>query len=44
MIYLLGFVFKMVVLFFVFENGVIDENYIYNCIGKIKVGNINEIL
>ncbi|CCL25290.1 penicillin-binding protein 2 [Clostridioides difficile] len=39
-----GSVFKMVVLFSALENGVIDENYTYNCTGKTKVGNTNEIL
>ncbi|MCC0644658.1 MULTISPECIES: peptidoglycan D,D-transpeptidase FtsI family protein [unclassified Clostridioides] len=39
-----GSVFKMVVLFSALENGVVDENYTYNCKGKTKVGNSNEIL
>lgn len=39
-----GSVFKMVVLFAALENGVIDENYTYNCTGKTKIGNSGEVL
>lgn len=39
-----GSVFKIVVLYAALENGVIDSNYTYNCQGKAKVGNTDEIL
>lgn len=39
-----GSVFKIVVLYAALYNNIIDDNYIYNCTGKTKVGNTNEVL
>ena len=39
-----GSVFKIVVLYAALANKVIDENYTYNCTGKTKVGNTDEVL
>jgi penicillin-binding protein 2 len=43
-IYPPGSIFKIVVLYAALEQGVIDENYTYNCTGKTKVGSNGEIL
>lgn len=39
-----GSVFKLVVLYAALENNVIDENYRYNCNGRIKIGSSSESL
>ena len=39
-----GSVFKLVVLYAAIKNNIIDENYMYNCNGSIKIGSKNEYL
>lgn len=38
-----GSVFKIVVLYAALENNIVDENYTYNCIGKVSVGENEEL-
>ena len=42
--YPIGSVFKIAVLYAALENNIIDDNYTYDCIGKISIGKNNEIL
>ncbi len=42
--YPIGSIFKIVVLYSALENNIIDENYTYECSGKITIGDNNEVL